>query len=296
MNFSTFKYNGAELCGIAKADGYYSFNDLIEKDPPKTLLDFIRQHENSTLPDFDAIITAKNIAPIPKEKVTLLAPIPNPARDIICIGRNYEEHSKEVVETMEKDKTQKIVPDWGVYFAKAAYPPAAHNQELPTHEAFTKKLDYEGELAVIMGKTARNVAKENVKDYIFGYSVANDITARDKQMNHSQWFFGKSFDNACPIGPHIVHVNSIPYPPKLDITCHVNGELRQSSNTLHFIFDIDHIVSELSHGMTLAPGTIILTGTSKGVGHAMKPPVYIKKGDKIDVYIEHIGTLTNTFV
>lgn len=294
MNFSTFLYNGVELCGIEKSGGYYSFDQLIEKDTPKTLLDFIKQCENNPMPDFDAIIAAKNIAPIPKEKVTLLSPIPNLIRDVICVGKNYKPNPAEAEKTPEKD--QKPTPQWGVYFGKSAYPPIAHNQDVPIDEAFSQCLDYESELAVVIGKKARNVAKEDVKNYIFGYTITNDLTARDRPAKHNQWYLAKSFDASLPMGPYIVHADTIPYPPKLDISCHVNGELRQSSNTSLFIFDIDHVVWELTQGMTLHPGDIIITGTAAGVGHSMKPPVYIKKGDKIDIYIEKVGTLTNTFV
>jgi len=296
MKFATFLHKGTELSGVVKDEGYYSFEMLYEKDAPKTLIDFIKQYEDKPLPNFEQVISEKNLLPISQDEVTLLSPITNPTRDIICIGKNYADHAKEVAETMQQGQGLSVIPTYGPYFAKSAYPPAAHNEELPTHEALTSHLDYEAELAVIIGKTAKNVAKEDVGDYIFGYAVANDITVRDRQINHNQWYFGKSFDQTCPIGPYVVSKDLIFYPPSLDITCHVNGELRQSSNTSLFIFDIGDIISELTIGMTLRPGDIILTGTPAGVGHAMTPPVYIKRGDVVEIYIENVGTLTNKFV
>jgi len=296
MKFATFLHHGQELAGIVREEGYYSFEMLYDQVAPQTLLDFIKQYERVSFPNFAQIISEKALQPISVDDVIILTPIPNPTRDVICIGKNYADHAKEVAETMQQGQNLSVIPTYGPYFAKSAYPPSAHNEELPTHAKLTTHLDYEAELAVIIGKTAKGVAKEDVGNYIFGYSVANDVTVRDRQINHNQWYLGKSFDQTCPIGPHIVSADSIPYPPALDITCHVNGDLRQSSNTELFIFDIGDIISDLTQGMTLRPGDIILTGTPAGVGHAMNPPVYIKSGDVIDVYIEDVGTLTNKFV
>jgi len=296
MNFATILKDKKEFSGIVKEDQFFSFDDMFGGNGPKTLIDFIKAYEGKDFPNFDQLISDSNVIPMLLTDVTLLSPITNPTRDVICIGKNYADHAVEVAETMQQGQGLSVIPTYGPYFAKSAYPPSAHMEDLPTHAELTSHLDYEAELAVIIGKTAKNVAKEDVGEYIFGYSVANDVTVRDRQINHNQWFFGKSFDQTCPIGPFIVSSEEIAYPPVLDITCHVNGELRQSSNTELFIFDIGDIVSELTKGMTLRPGDIILTGTPAGVGHAMNPPVYLKHGDVVDIYIEKVGTLTNKFV
>lgn len=154
-------------------------------------------------------------------------------------------------------------------------------------------LDYEAELAFIIGKDAKNVAPEQARDYIFGYTIMNDVSARTIQNRHKQWYFGKSLDGFTPMGPCVVTTESLPYPPHLKIQSYVNGELRQDSNTELLIFGIDHIVSELSQGMTLKAGTIISTGTPAGVGMGFQPPKYLKAGDVVECVIEGIGRLAN---
>jgi 2-keto-4-pentenoate hydratase/2-oxohepta-3-ene-1,7-dioic acid hydratase in catechol pathway len=155
-------------------------------------------------------------------------------------------------------------------------------------------VDYEAELAVIIGKTAFRISREEAEGVIFGYTIINDISARDIQTQHAQWFFGKSLDGFCPMGPHIVSRDEI-NPANLKIQCRVNGKTRQSSNTSKLIFDIPEIISTLSQGITLFPGDIIATGTPAGIGHAMNPPQYLKSGDKVECEIEKIGILTNYF-
>ena len=154
-------------------------------------------------------------------------------------------------------------------------------------------LDYEAELAVIIGKDARDVPAEKAREYVFGYTIINDVSARNIQDRHSQWYFGKSLDTFTPMGPCIVTANEIAYPPKLKIQSRVNGELRQDSNTELLIFGIDHIISELSRGMTLKAGTIISTGTPSGVGIGFTPPVFLKSGDEVECIVEGIGSIKN---
>ena len=295
MKFVTFLYQNKLTPGIVKDEGYYSFDALLGADAPKTLLDYIQQYENKPAPDFDSLISEKGLTPLAEGDVTISTPIPNPTRDVICIGKNYADHAVEVAETMQKGEGHSVIPEYGVYFAKSAYPPSAHGETLPIYADITEKLDYEAELAVIIGKTALNVKAEDAHKYIFGYAPANDVTVRDRQINHQQWYLGKSFDQTCPIGPAITSADEIEFPPALDITTHVNGELRQSSNTSLLIFGVAKMIEDLSQGMTLRPGDIILTGTAAGVGHAMTPPTYLKAGDVVDVYIEKLGTLTNKF-
>ena len=171
---------------------------------------------------------------------------------------------------------------------------SADGDPIPGHFDIVDSLDYEAELAVIIRKEAKDVPPEQVKDYIFGYTVINDVSARNIQNRHKQWYFGKSLDGFLPMGPCIATVDSLPYPPKLQIQSWVNGELRQDSNTELLIFDIDHIVSELSRGMTLQAGTIISTGTPAGVGMGFDPPKFLKSGDVVECRVEGVGTIKNT--
>jgi len=223
--------------------------------------------------------------------VKILAPIPYPKRNVICLGKNYLEHINEVKNL--KSVTSDI-PSKPIYFSKIAYPAIGQNDNIISHSDVVKELDYEVELAVIIGKKCKNVKKENVEEYIFGYTIANDISARDIQTSHIQWHKGKSFDTFCPLGPYIVHKSNISFPPNLEIKSFVNGELRQNSNVNKLIFDIPTIISDLTAGITLYPGDIILTGTPAGVGAGFNPPKYLNHGDKIECYIESIGTLVNT--
>lgn len=222
--------------------------------------------------------------------IKILAPIPYPKRNIICLGKNYLDHIKEVnnLKNVSSD-----IPDNPIYFSKIAFPAIGQNDFIDSHSEIVKELDYEVELAVVIGKKCKNVLKENVEDYIFGYTIANDISARDIQTKHVQWHKGKSYDTFCPMGPYIVHKNNISFPPNLEIKSYVNNELRQNSNVNQLIFDIPTIISDLSSGITLFPGDIILTGTPAGVGAGFTPPRYLKSGDKIECYIENIGTLVN---
>ena len=185
---------------------------------------------------------------------------------------------------------------YAVYFSKRVNESVANGDGIQSHSDIVTDLDYEAELAVIIGKEAKNVPEEEVKNYIFGYTIINDVSARTLQTRHNQWYFGKSLDGFFPMGPCITTVEDIPYPPKLSIQSRVNEELRQDSNTGLLIFGIDHIVSELSKGMTLKPGTIIATGTPAGAGMGFTPPRFLKPGDVVECTIEGIGTLTNPVV
>jgi 2-keto-4-pentenoate hydratase/2-oxohepta-3-ene-1,7-dioic acid hydratase in catechol pathway len=224
---------------------------------------------------------------IPLKSVKLLAPIPRPEKNIFCIGKNYAEHAIEMGSAED-------IPEHPMVFTKAPTTVVGHNAEVLSHSDITNQLDYEGELAVVIGKQGSAISREDALEYVFGYTILNDITARDIQSKHKQFFLGKSLDTSCPIGPWIVHHSAIEDPNNLNIQTYVNGELRQNSNTSNFIFDIQEIISVLSKGMTLEPGDIIATGTPAGVGKGFKPPKYLKGDDIIKIDIEKIGFLQNT--
>ncbi|MED4206094.1 fumarylacetoacetate hydrolase family protein [Neobacillus mesonae] len=222
----------------------------------------------------------------PITEVTLLAPIPRPSKNIFCVGKNYAEHAIELGSAAD-------IPEHVMVFTKAPTTVTGPNTVVLNHQGVTEQLDYEGELAVIIGKQGRAIKHDEALDYVFGYTILNDVTARDLQSRHKQFFIGKSLDTTCPMGPWIVHKSLIDNPNNLQIETTINGEVRQSSNTKQFIFPVEEVISVLSAGMTLEPGDIIATGTPAGVGKGFKPPKFLHAGDKMEITIENIGTLIN---
>lgn len=216
------------------------------------------------------------------EDIKLCSPIINPVKDILCLGLNYKDH---VEETNRSFNANYELPKYPIYFSKRVNKSIGINDKITNYQGVSNELDYEVELAVIIGKEGINIKKEDAYDYVFGYTIMNDVSARDLQQRHGgQWFRGKSIDSFTPLGPCIVYKDEIKPPIELNVLSEVNGEVRQSSNTKHFIFDIPTIISDLSAGMTLKPGDIIATGTPSGVGMGFKPPKYLKSGDKVEVY------------
>lgn len=227
------------------------------------------------------------------DEIKLLAPIPYPPRNVFCLGKNYADHAQEIKMTQISDTG---IPDCPIYFTKIASPAIAHGDQIRFSPQVTQQVDYEVELAVVIGKAGRDIKAQEAEDYVFGYTIANDISARDLQGAHKQWFKGKSLDTFCPMGPVLVHKSVLPMPVELNIQCRVNGELRQDSNTREMIFDIPAIISDLSRGLTLLPGDIIMTGTPSGVGMGFEPPRLLADGDIVECYIEKIGKLVNQVV
>ncbi|MES1191474.1 MAG: fumarylacetoacetate hydrolase family protein [Steroidobacter sp.] len=227
------------------------------------------------------------------KQVTLLAPIPNPARNIFCVGRNYLDHVKEGFDARQAEVK---LPEAPQFFTKATHAINSPTGEIIVDEKVTHWMDYEVELAVIIGKSGRDISKDNAFDHVFGYTVANDVTARDLQKRHDQWFKGKSLDGTLPIGPCIVTRDAVSDVKALELSCHVNGERRQHGNVSQMMFDIPAIIESLSAGMTLDAGDIICTGTPAGVGFAMKPPQKLKDGDMVVAAISGIGELRNRVV
>lgn len=226
------------------------------------------------------------------DDAVLSAPIPRPEQDIICLGINYAKHGEEAAK-YNKEAFLRDQPN-AIYFSKRVNRAVAQGENIISHSDIVSKLDYECELAFIIGKDALNVKKENAAEYIFGYTIINDVSARDLQTRHKQWYFGKSLDGFTPMGPCIVTADEISFPPKLYIKSYVNGELRQDSTTDYMVFDPAYIIEDLSAGMTLKAGTIIATGTPAGVGMGFDPPKFLKRGDKVTCEIEKIGKLENT--
>ena len=223
--------------------------------------------------------------------VALQAPIPKPRRNVFCVGRNYMDHVAEGDRT--RGITQSEVPKYPQFFTKAADCVIAPGANVPTHEGVTKWLDYEVELVAVIGTAGRDIPKEKALEHVYGWTIGNDVTGRDLQRRHGQWFKGKSLDRSCPLGPVIVPAADL-NAADLAISLKLNGEQRQSSRTSKMIFDVTEIIHQLSSGFTLLPGDVIMTGTPEGVGYAMQPPQTMKAGDVMELTIEGIGTLTNT--
>ena len=222
---------------------------------------------------------------------SLLAPLLRPRKNVFCVGRNYREHIAEG----ERAQNKTIgVTDHPVFFTKPPTAIVGPNAVVPIFPHVSENIDYEVELAVVIGKAGRDIAPSKAMDHVFGYTILNDITARDVQRRHGgQYFKGKGLDGSCPLGPVIVTADEFPDPASLGIRLSVNGEMRQNGNTADMIFDIPTQITSLSEGLTLEPGDILATGTPSGVGYAMDPPVFLKNGDIVVCEIDGIGRLEN---
>lgn len=294
MKLLTYEIDGKEIVGVLNKEetwvcpisaagmDYRSMKELIRECGPSEMemLEYISGRDPNEI---------RGAAPLTDVKI--LAPIPEPGQDIICLGINYTAHAVESAR-FKKEAFEK--PVQAVYFSKRVSRAVDPEGNILAHRNLTRQLDYEAELAVIIKKDAVNVPREQVKDYIFGYTIMNDVSAREVQTGHKQWYFGKSLDGFTPLGPWILTADAVEFPPKLSIQSKVNGELRQDSNTELFIHGIEDVVCELSSGMTLKAGTIIATGTPAGVGMGFEPPKFLVPGDVVECIIEGIGTLRNT--
>lgn len=258
--------------------------------------DAIRTISTASLRDYVALAPHERIAwhsadeVIALSSVTLDAPI-RPARNVFCVGRNYLEHAKEGARASGRELK---LPDVPTFFTKAPTAIAAPDTTLHFSANVSREYDFEAELAVVIGARCRDVSEDVAYDVVFGYTALNDVTARDLQREHLQWFKGKSLDNACPIGPWIVTPEELGDPHQLEIRFRRNGIEKQHSNTSRMIFRIPRLIAELSKGMTLLPGDVIATGTPEGVGFARVPPEFLANGDVMEVDIAQIGVLRNT--
>ena len=264
---------------------------------PKTMLELIQGGADAlalareALGHGDAILKRDGINAlverklgVPAAKARLEAPFPRPARNVFCLGRNYKEHAAE---------RGAAAPEHPVYFTKAPETVVGPNAKVIHHNA-TKELDYEVELTVIIGSAGKDIPREQALGHVFGYTIVNDVTARDVQKRHQQWFHGKSMDTFCPMGPVLVTADELPDPQALAISLRVNGQLRQSSHTSKMIFPVAQCIDVLSQGMTLLPGDVIATGTPEGVGAASGN--FLKAGDRIEAEVEGIGILHSKIV
>lgn len=242
-------------------------------------------------PNAAAVAERPALPGIPMGDVELLAPIV-PVRNVFCVGWNYLSHYNESIGKREGQEIE--LPDRPTFFTKLPTTVIGPFQDIPLHEAHTSRLDWEVELGVVIGKGGRDIAEADALDHVFGYTIGNDVSARDLQRAHgAQWFKGKSLDGTCPLGPVLVTADEIPDPQSLALNCQVNGQVMQESHTRRMIFTVRRLIAELSAGLTLQPGDLILTGTPEGIGNARTPPVYLKDGDIVECFIEGIGQLRN---
>jgi 2-keto-4-pentenoate hydratase/2-oxohepta-3-ene-1,7-dioic acid hydratase in catechol pathway len=293
MKLITYKLkeNGNEIIGMLSKDEQKIFPISQFDINYSSMIDMIENISNAEMElliskdgkEFDQFIFY--------DKIIKVAPITHPKQDIICLGINYMEHAVESAKY--KEEAFGGERPFAVYFAKRVNEAVADDGVVPSYEGMVDSLDYEAELALIIGKDAKNVSEQDAFQYIFGYTIINDISARNLQTAHKQWYFGKSLDGFTPMGPVIVTAEEFENPPHLDIKSYVNGELRQNSNTELLIFGIAHVISELSQGMTLKAGTIISMGTPAGVGMGFTPPRFLKTGDIVECEIQGIGKIKN---
>jgi 2-keto-4-pentenoate hydratase/2-oxohepta-3-ene-1,7-dioic acid hydratase in catechol pathway len=290
MRLVTYLYDGERRAGVLLNDRVLDVNgadpalpsDLIALlEGGMGLLDRLRRAGESTPPGSPALR--------PLAEVRLLAPIPRPGK-ILCIGRNYADHVSEAA-SVGLSPTEK--PSVFIKVSSAVIGPG----DSIVRPVTTDQLDYEGELALVIGRRAKSVTREEALGYVAGYTIVNDVSARDLQFSKDVGIsLGKNFDTALPMGPYLALADEVPNPGNLDVRTYVNGELRQDSNTHNLIFDIPHIIWYLAQQLTLEPGDVIATGTPSGVGFAMKPPLWLQPGDVVRVEIEGLGALENPVV
>lgn len=290
MRFVSFESaGGGERFGVVDADEHVI--DLVAAHPggPATLVDFIAAGDDALAAARDALRAPGATGRHALADIHLLAPIPRPRKNVFCVGRNYKAHVEEGYRARGADVAYPPAPQ---FFTKAPTAVFGPRDTALLDPAVTGKFDYEAELAIVIGAGGRNITEAAALDAVFGYTIVNDLTARDLQRHHDQWFKGKSLDRSCALGPWIVHASAIDDPQDLAISLRVNGEQRQASRTSQMIFPLARIIRDLSLGMTLEPGDIIATGTPQGVGYAMDPPRFLRGDDVIEIDIEQIGRLS----
>jgi 2-keto-4-pentenoate hydratase/2-oxohepta-3-ene-1,7-dioic acid hydratase in catechol pathway len=231
---------------------------------------------------------------IPLDSVDLLAPIPVPRRNVFCVGKNYRDHAAEFGRSgYDSPSRSEDLPDKPIVFSKATTSVVGPGARIDPHPGVTRELDYEGELCVIIGRGGRGISRERAQDHVWGYTILNDVTARDVQRDHKQWLLGKSLDTHCPMGPYAVTADEVADVTALRVETTVNGEQRQSAPVKDLIFDIPELVATISAGISLLPGDLIATGTPAGVGIGFDPPRFLAAGDVVEVTITGLGTLSN---
>ena len=289
MRYACYELNGARRVGVVSDDGLHI--QALALSATETHLGVRALVERSAHglapPPHDG-------APIPIDTVRLEAPFPLPRRNIWCVGRNYHAHAKELQASVFKDNSA-AVEAWPIVFTKVPECVVGQADVVHIPHGVSEQIDYEAELLIVIGKGGKNISAQDAMQHVWGYSIVNDVTARDVQMRHQQWDLGKSFDTFCPMGPWAVTAQAMDG-NAVQLRCWVNGDLRQDANTANLIFGIPTLIETISRGITLLPGDLIASGTPAGVGMGMNPPQYLKAGDTVRIEIEGIGVLENRMV
>ncbi len=297
MKLITFSHNSNTSTGLWLGDRVLSLPKLVKLAGAAINVDSMLQiiaggeATLNVIRQLAAEVDTLADACIPASQVTVLSPIPTPLRNIFCVGRNYLDHVKEgyVARGLEVK-----LPEAPHFFTKATHAMNGPDCAVEIDPRISRRMDYEVELAVIIGKTGKNISRQNAMEHVFGYSICNDVTARDLQKRHEQFFKGKSLDSSFPFGPWIVDAAEIGDPATLELSMFINGEQRQRATVAQLIFDIPTLIESLSAGLTLEAGDILATGTPSGVGFAMDPPQWLADGDVMVCSIDRIGQLRNT--
>lgn len=287
MKFASFSYRGSDHIGIVDVDA----QSVRPLDGVADMVDLVTRYSSLAA----SLSTAGTS--IALSDVRLRAPIPVPRRNIFCVGKNYGEHAREFSRSGFEAGAVKgaEIDEYPAVFSKGPNTVVGPADDVRLHAHVTSSVDYEAELAVIIGTPGENIARSDAYDHIFGYTIVNDVTARDRQKNHKQWYLGKTLDTFCPMGPWITTSDELD-PENIDVKCWVNGELRQNANTHDLIFDIPSLVSTISSGLMLKPGDIIATGTPAGVGIGFSPPKFLKTNDVVTIEISGLGKIENKFI
>jgi 2-keto-4-pentenoate hydratase/2-oxohepta-3-ene-1,7-dioic acid hydratase in catechol pathway len=285
LKLATFRWGGRRQVGVLSAD-------CTELTP---LAAGPRAERRGLLALIEAMAEGNPLpraasARLPISAVTLEAPLPLPRRNLFCVGRNYRAHATELAGSVFGADT--ATDEWPIVFTKVPESVIAPDEPICLPHGISEQIDYEAELAVVIGRGGRDIRASRAMDHVWGYTIVNDVTARDVQMRHKQWDLGKSFDTFCPMGPWLVSADELDG-TDTRLRCWVNGELRQEARTSQLIFDIPTLIETCSRGITLYPGDIIATGTPAGVGMGREPPVFLKSGDTVRIEIDGIGSLAN---
>lgn len=298
MRLVSFSKRGKAVPGVLSEDGREIIDlSVAAPDAGPDVISIIEGGERAMKKVAAALKTRKKDARKPASRVKLLAPIPNPRRNIMCVGKNYYEHAEEFHSSgYDASAGKAAVPDVPIYFTKSVTTVTGPGAPVNAGADKTKSVDYEVELAAVIGVGGRNIPKSRALDHVFGYMILNDVTSRDLQQRHKQWFLGKNFDGFAPTGPWLVTADEAGDIRKMRVQTWVNGELRQDASVKDLIFDVPTLISTLSQVMTLMPGDIIATGTPSGVGLGFNPPKFLKKGDVVAMEITGLGRLENPVV
>jgi 2-keto-4-pentenoate hydratase/2-oxohepta-3-ene-1,7-dioic acid hydratase in catechol pathway len=287
MKFAAYTHRGVDRIGVVDADESH----IRPVDDVTDMVDLIERFDRLK----SGLASAGSSMPI--ADVQLRAPIAVPRRNIFCVGKNYREHAKEFSRSGFEAGAVKgaEIDEYPAVFSKGPNTVIGPHDDVQLHANVTSSVDYEAELAVVIGVSGKDIPADHAYRHVFGYTIVNDVTARDRQKNHKQWYLGKTLDGFCPMGPWITTSDEL-NPEDLEVSCRVNGERRQHANTRDLIFNIPHLISTISAGLALVPGDIIATGTPAGVGIGFSPPKFLRHGDVVEIEISKLGKIENRFV